>query len=186
MIMKKLILGFTGEIASGKGTCARYLKEKYDADPYRFSTSLFDVARRLHLPEDRDHLQRLSTALRKEFGEDVLAKVMFADAKDAIARLVVIDGVRRFEDVKYLRELPEFKLIYLSAPMRIRYDRMVLRGEKADDKTKTFEAFKRDHQRESELEIPKLETIASETVDNSGSLPELYAALDKIVITYTA
>ena len=28
--MKKLILGFTGEMASGKGTCAAYLKEKYN------------------------------------------------------------------------------------------------------------------------------------------------------------
>lgn len=182
--MKKLILGFTGEMASGKGTSAEYLKRKYGAETYRFSTSLFDVARRLHLPEDRDHLQRLSTVLRKEFGEDTLARVMFADAKDATAHLVVIDGVRRFEDVKYLRELPEFKLIYLTAPMRTRYDRLVLRGEKADDATKTFTEFERDHQRETELEIHRLESIAAEVLDNSGTRADLEDALDAIIKKY--
>ena len=182
--MKKLILGFTGEMASGKGTCATYLKEKYNAETFRFSTALFDVAHRMHLKDDRDTLQKISTFFRKEFGEDTLAKVMFQDAKGAQAELVVIDGVRRLEDVKYLRELPEFKLVFLSAPMRTRYERMVKRGEKADDSTKTYPEFEADHQRESELEITKLEAFAQEVVDNSGTMPELQAALDAIIKKY--
>ncbi len=181
---KKIILGFAGEIASGKGTCAAYLKEKYNAETYRFSTVLFDIAHRMHLRDDRDTLQKISTFFRKEFGEDTLAKVMFEDAKGATRELVVIDGVRRLEDVKYLRELPEFKLVYLSAPMKTRYERMVQRGEKADDATKTYEEFEKDHLRETELEITKLEPFAQEVVDNTGSLPELYAQLDTIVKKY--
>jgi len=183
--MKKLILGFAGEMASGKGTCAAYLKEKYHAETFRFSTALFDIVRRVHLSEDRDTLQKISTFLRKEFGEDTLAKVMFEDAKNATAELIVIDGVRRLEDVKYLRELPEFKLVYLAAPMRTRYERMIVRGEKADDATKTYEEFEADHLRESELEITKLEAFAAEVIDNSGTMPELQSALDVIVKKYT-
>ncbi len=182
--MKKLILGFTGEMASGKGTCAAYLKEKYNAETFRFSTALFDVAHRMHLKDDRDTLQKISTFFRKEFGEDTLAKVMFQDAKGAQAELVVIDGVRRLEDVKYLRELPEFKLVFLSAPIRTRYERMVKRGEKADDSTKTYHEFEADHKRESELEITKLEAFAQEVIDNSGTMPELQAALDTIIKKY--
>jgi dephospho-CoA kinase len=179
--MTRLILGFTGEMASGKGTCAAYLKERYHAETFRFSSALFDVAHRMHLKDDRDTLQKISTWFRKEFGEDTLAKVMFEDAKSASADLVVIDGVRRLEDVKYLRALPEFVLVYLDAPMRVRYERMVLRGEKADDTTKTFEEFEKDHQRESELEIPKLREFSREILDNGGTKDELFARLDEIV-----
>lgn len=182
---KKLILGFAGEMASGKGTCASYLKDTYNAETFRFSTALFDIAHRVHLKDDRDTLQKISTFLRKEFGEDTLAKVMFEDARNATADLIIIDGVRRLEDVKYLRELPEFKLVYLTAPMKIRYDRMTRRGEKADDATKTFEEFEQDHQRESELEITKLEPFAAEVIDNSGTMPELRAQLDTIIKKYT-
>jgi dephospho-CoA kinase len=181
---KKIIVGLAGEIASGKGTAAKYLIEKHSAVTYRFSTILRDIVKRLHLTEDRDTLQKISTFMRKEFGEDTLAKVMFEDAKHDTATLIVIDGVRRLEDVKYLRELPEFKLVYITAPMRTRYERLVVRGENADDTTKTYEDFEDDHKRESEREITKLEPFAQEVVDNSGSLPELYAQLDAIIKKY--
>lgn len=184
--MKKLILGFGGEMASGKGTCADYLKTTYGAETFRFSTALFDIAHRVHLKDDRDTLQKISTFLRKEFGEDTLAKVMFEDAKHATAELIIIDGVRRLEDVKYLRELPEFKLVYITAPMRTRYERMIKRGEKADDATKTYEEFQADHERESELEIIKLEPFAAEVLDNSGTIPDLQMELDAIIKKYTA
>lgn len=181
---KKIIIGFAGEMACGKGTAAEYLCKHWGAESYRFSTALFDVAKRLHLPPDRDSLQRLSGSLRKEFGEDVLAKVIFAEAKEATRDVVVIDGVRRREDVTNLRELPNFVLCYITAPIRTRYDRMVLRGEKADDKTKTFDEFERDHQHESELEITGLKSYAPEVIDNSGTLPEFFAQLDAVVKKY--
>lgn len=183
---KKLIIGLAGEIASGKGTAAKYLVEHHGAITYRFSTILRDVVRRLHLTEDRDTLQKISTFMRKEFGEDTLAKVMFEDAKHDAHTLIVIDGVRRLEDVKYLRELPEFKLAYITAPMRTRYERLVLRGENVDDTTKKYEDFEKDHQRESEREITKLEPFAQEVIDNTGSLPELYTQLDTVIKKYSA
>ena len=134
---KKIILGFAGEIASGKGTAAKYLVERHKAATYRFSTMLRDIVERLYLSVDREHMQRTSTMLRREFGEDVLAKVMFEDARNDTHQLIVIDGVRRLEDVKYLREIPEFKLCYVSAPLKTRYERLLTRGENADDSAKT-------------------------------------------------
>lgn len=182
--MKKLILGFTGEMASGKGTAAKYLVGRHKAPSYRFSTILRDVLKRLHVPEERETMQKLSTFLRKEFGEDLLAKVMFEDVKEQDVTLVVIDGVRRLEDVKYLRELPEFKLCYITAPMKTRHERLVVRGENADDATKTYEQFQKDHEAEPEREIVKLEAFAQEVIDNSGTLPDFYLQLDAIVKKY--
>lgn len=182
--MSKLILGFAGEMASGKGTVAKYLVENRGAVTYRFSTILRDILCRIHLSDDRATMQKLSTFLRKEFGEDILAKVMFEDAKNDTHALIVIDGVRRLEDVKYLREIPEFKLCYITAPMKTRHERLVLRGENPDDKTKTYEQFEKDHEGEPEREITKLEAFAAEVIDNSGTFPELHSQLDAIVKKY--
>lgn len=181
---KKIILGFAGEMASGKGTAAKYLAERHGAVTYRFLTILRDVLRRVHLPEDRATIQKVSTFLRKEFGEDVLAKVMFEDAKNDTHPLIVIDGVRRLEDVKYLRVIPEFKLCYITAPIRTRYERLTLRGENPDDKTKTYGEFEKDHEGEPEREISKLEAFAVEVIDNGGTLPELHQSLDSILKKY--
>jgi len=59
--MKKIILGFAGEIASGKGTAAKYLAEKYGSGYFRFSTILRDVLKRLYLDESRENAQKIST-----------------------------------------------------------------------------------------------------------------------------
>ncbi|KKU78637.1 MAG: hypothetical protein UY04_C0031G0016, partial [Parcubacteria group bacterium GW2011_GWA2_47_7] len=108
----------------------------------------------------------------------------FEDAKKDEHQLIVIDGVRRLEDVKYLREIPEFKLCYITAPMKTRYERLIVRGENADDNTKTFAQFEEDHQGEPEREITKLEAFAAEVIDNTGTLPDLYRQLDQIVKKY--
>ena len=182
--MTKIIIGFSGEMASGKGTCAKYFVEHHDAVTYRFSTPLRDVVKRLHLPEDRGTIQHMSTTLRTEFGEDLLAKVIFGDVQSDTHELVVVDGVRRPDDVKYLRQLPEFKLVYIEAPMETRHERIVLRGENADDTSKTWEQFQKDHESEPELQIKDLKQLASDVVDNSGDLNALHAQLDTLFAKY--
>ena len=67
----KIILGLAGEMASGKGTVAKYAATKYGAKSWRFSTMLRDVLDRLLLEQSRDNLQNLSTVLRQNFGEEL-------------------------------------------------------------------------------------------------------------------
>ncbi|MEK7625108.1 MAG: AAA family ATPase, partial [Patescibacteria group bacterium] len=68
--MSKIILGFVGDLASGKGTICKYLKEKYGTESYRFSTMLRDILKRVYLENSRENLQRLSTVMRENFGQD--------------------------------------------------------------------------------------------------------------------
>lgn len=177
----KIILGLAGEISSGKGTVTKYLTDKYDASSHRFSTMLRDILDRLYMEHSRENMQKLSTMLRRNFGEDMLARVMSEDVKKDKSEIIVIDGVRRLDDIKYLRELPEFKLVFIKADIKKRYERIVQREENPDDKNKTFEEFEKDHQGEADAKIKDLESCADVVINNNGSLEELYEQVDEVV-----
>jgi len=177
----KIILGLAGEMASGKGTVAKYVMAKYGAKSLRFSTMLRDVLDRLSLEQSRNNLQILSTILRQNFGEELFARVIAEDVKKAVDEVIVIDGVRRLADIKYLKEIPQFKLAYLEADMQKRFERIIKRGENSDDAKKTFEDFKKAHEDESELQIKDLKNHADFLIDNNGAYEDLYRQVDKIL-----
>lgn len=178
--MKK-IFGITGEIASGKGTVAKYIVNEYQGSSHRFSTVLRDVLERLYLEQSRGNLQTLSTILRENYGEDTLARVIMEDVKNDKHEIIVVDGVRRLEDIKYLKELPGFKLIYVETDIERQYDRIVKRNENADDSQKTFEEFKKEHEQESELQIKDLKNYADYVINNDGEFKDLYKKIDEIM-----
>jgi len=179
--MKKVILGFAGEIASGKGTAAAYIEESYEGRAYSYSGPLRDIARRLYLAESRDHMQRLSTMLRENFHDNILSDVLFQDIKKDEKNVIAIDGVRRMADIASMQKLEGFRLVYIETEMRTRYERIVQRGQNSDDNEKTFEEFKEDHKREAETQIRGLKEKANFVVDNNGSFDELYKQLDEII-----
>lgn len=178
---KKIILGFVGELSSGKGTAAAYLKEKYGAPSHRFSTMLRDILNRLYLDISRHNMQELSRILRETFGQDTLAKVIAADVKNEPAELVTVDGVRRLADIKYLKEISGFYLIYLTADPKIRYERIIKREENTDDTHKTFKQFQKDEKAEAELQIRETAKSADFTINNNGTLKELYKQIEDIL-----
>jgi len=179
--MSKLILGLAGEMVSGKGTIAKHIVEEHKGGAHRFSTILRDVLDRLYLEQSRDNIQKLSTILRKNFGEDVMAKIMYHDTQKDEHDIVVVDGVRRMADILYLEEVPHFKLVYVEADMETRYNRIISRGENTDDAKKSFEEFKKAHQDESELQIRELKNYANYVVDNNGTYADLYKQIENII-----
>lgn len=179
--MNKIVLGITGEIASGKGTATKYLLEKHGASSHRFSTMLRDVAKRMHLEENRENLQKISTIFRENFSDDLLSQVIYHDVAADENAVVVIDGVRRMPDIEYLKKLPGFNLVYIDTVIEKRYERLVGRNENTDDAGKTFEEFKTDNEREAEKNIKNLKQDADFVVDNNGSFEELYGQIDNII-----
>ncbi len=182
--MQKVVLGLAGEIASGKGTIAKYIVEKYDGSTHRFSTMLRDVAGRMYLEESRENLQKISTIFRQNFSEDILSKVIFHDADNDAHPVIAVDGVRRFSDIFYLREMPNFKLVYVEADIEKRFERIKKRRENTDDAGKTLEQFKKDQEQEAEAQIRALKEGADYVVDNNGDFTDLYAQIDNIIKSY--
>jgi dephospho-CoA kinase len=177
----KIILGLAGEMASGKGTVAEYLIKEKQGVSYRFSSILRDLSKRLYLDETRENLQTMSTAVREHFGQNILCKVIRQDVAKDETEVIIIDGVRRKQDVEELKNLKEFKLIYLEADLEKRFERIKNRGENSDDKGKTLEEFQKDHKREAEQEIKKLRDEADFIVDNNGSFTDLHKQIDNLL-----
>jgi len=182
----KIIIGLVGQMACGKEAIKKYIAKKYNTKDCRFSTSLRDVVQRLGISESRENLQKLSTVLRANFGEDLLAKVIAMDASKLDSEIVVIDGVRRMADIKYLKELPNFYLIKVEVDAKIRFERMKARNENAGDKDKTFEQFIADQNNEADKEIPIVMDFAKISINNDGTLEELYAKIDETINTILA
>ena len=139
--MDRIIIGLVGELASGKDTVADHLKEKYGSETISFSKSLRDILDRLFLPQTRQNMANLGIDLRARFGQDLLAKVIAEDVKKDTNSIVVIDGIRRPDDIKYLNQIPGFILINIFADMSKRFERITQRVENTDDTKKTYKEF---------------------------------------------
>lgn len=181
MAKEKIILGLVGEIASGKGTMYDYLSQKHDVGYHRFSTILRDILDRLHKDISRENMQKLSTILRENFEQDILAKVIAKDVKNDQHKIIIVDGVRRFADIKYLKEIKGFKLIYVTADVKKRYKRITKRSENFGDETKTFDDFQKENKQESEIEIGEVGKQADIIIDNNSSFDELYKQIENII-----
>lgn len=179
--MSKIILGFAGPLASGKEVAKKYLETEHQASVHRFSAMLRDILNRLYLPISRENMQNLSFDLRQRFGEDTLARVIAEDVKNDPHGIIVIDGVRRLDDIASLKDVPGFSLISIDADPKIRYERMKCRNENKGDADKSYDDFLADSQREAELQIPEVMATAKFHIDNNGDLPNLYQQIETIL-----
>lgn len=177
----KIILGFVGDLAAGKGTVCKYLLEKYGVNPYRFSTMLRDILDRIYVEKNRENLQDLSTFLRGRHGQDIMSKVIVKDVLNDKNDIVAVEGIRRPTDITYLQELPGFHLIYITADPKLRWQRMVLRKENADDAGKAFEQFLRDEQAEADMLIKELGKKAEFTIINNGTIEQFNNEMESVL-----
>lgn len=179
--MSKKIIGLTGEMGSGKDTVAKYLREKYAAESFRFSDVLRALLGELEQSITRGNLTKLSKSLRDTFGENVLALCIAKKAsKVGDETLVVIDGIRRESDLLPFQD-DQLTLVYIDVPLETRFERILLRRQNEDEHTKTLEEFKADHQLETERAVPDLKAKAQFVFDNSGMVEELYAQIEKLM-----
>jgi dephospho-CoA kinase len=155
--------------------------EKYSAKTLAFSTPMKECLARLRVPLSREHIAAFSEFTRKAYGEDLYARVVAEDAKALPDAMVVVDGIRRPTDYANLKELDGFHLIYVTAPVELRWARARNRGEKAGESHMSLADFKAEEHLPTEREIKKIGAGAEFIVDNSGKFDELYTSLVSII-----
>ncbi|HAT74315.1 MAG: hypothetical protein US30_C0002G0049 [Candidatus Moranbacteria bacterium GW2011_GWF2_36_839] len=178
---KKIILAISGDIASGKNEMSAYIEKKYESYAYRSSEVLRDILGRMYLPESRENMQKVSTMMREYFGEDIISYVASQDLKKIKKRIIAINGIRRFSDLKILKKYFEVKIIYIDSSLKNRYERICKRLENTDDGVKTLDKFKKDHKSEAERQTRCLRKKADYIIENDESLEEFHREIDKII-----
>ena len=182
--MAKIIIGLVGQAGCGKGTATDILREQYGAGYYRFSAILEDILDKLALDHTRENFTKLSEMSRNIVGEDVLSYALEKQAVMAQEDVVIVDGIRRLEDLAALEPLPHFKLIAIEVPVEIRYQRIIGRGEKAGEKNMTMEEFLAQEKFPTEVTIPAVMQHAAHTVSNAGTREEFEQAIHTLMKEY--
>jgi dephospho-CoA kinase len=182
--MKKntIIIGIVGEKGSGKGTLAGHFVQKFNAISFRFSKILDDILHRLYVPNKRENQIKLVLSLRQDFGCDILASVLLNDIQKTDHELVIIDGIRYWDEVKIFRKHPSFHLIAISADTKTRFDRIKNRGEKAGEREMSYEQFLEEEHKPTEVSILDIAETADFQIDNNHPMTDLEQHADEIMI----
>ncbi|ODS42524.1 MAG: hypothetical protein MSIBF_04200 [Candidatus Altiarchaeales archaeon IMC4] len=175
----KLIIGLSGEIASGKGTAADHLCSGFSASKHTISGILSDILKRLYLPADRKYLQALGTTIRKELGHDVIINTLEKDIEKDRAKIVILDGVRYMNEVEMIHGMGGI-VVYIGAPQKVRYERCRGRAQKGEGGL-SFEQFAENEKKETERQVGEVKMHADYVIDNSGTVDELFFQIDKIL-----
>lgn len=130
MERRKLVVGITGTLLSGKGTVAEILKSK-GFHYITLSAIVREEVSRLGLEPVRQNLQDVGNNLRKEFGGQVLVERALNKFRSYDTPLI-IDGIRNVDEINFLKENCDFKLIGVDAPLEIRWNRLKKRNRDSD------------------------------------------------------
>ena len=179
MNSKKIIIGLVGEKLAGKDTISEYLVSKHDAAHFRFTHILDAILEDLDMPLSRKNEIDLGLALRKVFGQHVLVNALEERVKKSWANLIVVNGIR-MDELDVVKSWGA-KIIYVNAPIEVRFERYKNRREKADDAQMSLEQFIEQEKGTTELAIPSLGKQADMRIDNTGSKEDLYKKMDEII-----
>lgn len=176
---KKIVIGLLGESGSGKDTVAKYLQEKYGAKLMRFADPIKETLNIYFEKSSREDQQWLALEFRQRFGADILSRALAKKVANTEG-LIVINGIRFWEDYNFVESFPGGKTFYVTANQKLRWERTATRQEKSDDDI-SFEQFQASERAETEIHIPEIGTKADFVLKNEKDLAFLLGETDKIM-----
>jgi dCMP deaminase len=175
-------IGVAGPNAAGKTQVVEYL-ERRSFHRVSLSDVIRDDLRAQGLEPTRENMIRRGRELRALHGPAVLAQR--AEKLLPAGRNCVIDSIRHPAEVEQLRASGDFKLLWVDAPVEVRFERSRRRARAGDPATLAeFEAFEARELASSDMAAQQLlgvAELADATLDNAGSLADLERALEQFV-----
>lgn len=178
-----MIIGLTGKNGSGKGEVARFLKER-GFEYHSLSDVVREELKKRKKPVTRDNLVAQGNELRKKFGPGVLAKRILDTLE--VDKHYVIDSIRHPEEAKTFKSKNGFVLVNVTAPEKVRFERLKQRGRENDPKT--LAEFRKLEAREgksavgSDQQLNQTLKLADYAIENASTLKELEDRITKIVM----
>lgn len=177
------LIGIAGTFASGKDTVAHYLEKEYGYTHVSTGDMVRETAMRERGSIERPVLFETAQAHRREFG----AGAFVQKALDS-PRPLVITGIRSLGEANVIKQNGGV-LIFVNAPLEIRYERMKARHR--DNETElTLEEFSANEQKEwhsgestADFNLRDIAELADFVIDNGHSMEDfLDEVRDKLVL----
>lgn len=179
------VIAFTGMPGAGKTEAVAVARGR-KIPVIRMGDFVWEETRRRGLPLEDKHVGGVATEMRKQKGMDYWA-LLTCDAierEHAVARSVVVDGVRNREEVEAFRRRlgDRFELVAILSAAEVRQERL-LRRRRSDDAASRAEIQQRD-ERELGWGIGHSIESADHRLVNEGDLAvfrrRVAALLDRI------
>jgi len=185
-----MIVGISGSFSSGKDTLAKHLEEKYGF----MSISTGDIVREIAMAErgsaERPILHEVADELRHKYGGGILVERALDRYHNSIRNYagVAITGIRSLGEAKAIKALGG-TLVFVDAPIEMRYKRMLSRQR--DDETKTTlqeftlreETELKSGASDADFNLLEIEKIADVPVINMTSPEDFFKAADKALFS---
>lgn len=178
-----ILIGLVGEKGSGKETVGQLfiqlLPEKKIAH-IKFSDLLKETLDLWSIPLTRTNLQDIAIIMDQHFGDGTLAFAMKQRIKKLDADIVILDGVRWDADIKLINSFKKHFLIYVTADIKTRFERIAKRVEKVGE-GKDYEQFLKEEEKPNEVGIPRLGAKADFKIENNGNFETLKKKLSQVL-----
>ena len=177
--IEKTGIGVVGLPGSGKSIVAEVAKA------YSIPTVIMgDIIRQLcidnELESNSENIGTIMVNIRKEEGMNAVAKRTLPKIAEVKENVVVIDGLRSYEEVELFREnLKKCIILAIHASPRTRYMRINERG-RLDD-TKNLKAFQDRDEREIRAGIAKIIALADIMFVNEGKIKPLKKSIGNVI-----
>lgn len=175
--MAKLIIATVAEKGAGKGLFIQIVQKLLPGKKVvsvRFSDIWREILKILNKEESRENISNLATAIRTLFNnEGVLVAAMEQRLAKIDADIIILDGLRKPEEVEPLVRANSGILVYIVADQKVRFERRRGHAETTDERNMNWEQFIHQEQLAPELSIRAIgETMADARIENNGTVEE--------------
>lgn len=190
---KHKYIALVAPIGAGKTTLARYFESK-GFELYKLSYAIYEEAdRQKRDKSDRITLQDIGDEMRKKLGYSALAKIALEKLEAAPRRRFVIDSIRNHHEVETLKKAlgKNLLVVAVTAPLDIRYKRVVKRKGQYKEQLISLEEFKKIDARDlgmgnkpNEQNVAKCIELADTIIKNESTIQSFEKTLAEFYNKY--
>lgn len=166
------LIGVSGTFASGKDLLARYLSDHFGYTHPSTSELVRNIAMRERGSVERNILQDVAERYRKEHGAAIFVEMLLDTPRPTI-----ITGLRSLGEAKAIKDAGG-TLVFVDAPVELRYERMVARDRDLETEL-SLEEFKQREAKElysgdddADFNLRGIQAMADIQLDSSAGKRE--------------